>query len=323
MIENNTITNNKGDGGVEVLAGTGNHITHNVMRHNAVAINLGGGDYRYNALNFFDSGPNHYQPYPELLDVSKQHATVTVTAQLSAGPPHRHDSYTIDLYAQASPCDLDSVRPGDAEKWLGSTNVHTDGHGDATFDITVPRSQVLSQTPVHRAGDARPDGDRHRGGWEHLGAQPLPDARPQSTELPEERRHANLDHARGHHGQRHAGARRASRSQRQDGQARASAGATPPVLPADHDPPMRRIIRAADDRGTSPRDRPEDVHARPRSSLEHQRHHPPQRAGQAQARPSTPDALGGQHPRRRQTGTPQHTATTTTTITLISARAVS
>jgi hypothetical protein len=142
VIEHNRLVDNSGDGDVVIYGGAGNHVFDDVII-GSEGINLGGGAYRYNALGFFDSGPNHYQPYPELLDVSKQHATVTVTARLSTGLRHRHDGYAIDLYAQANPCALDSIHPGDAEKWLGTTHVRTDGHGDAVFDIAVRRSVLL------------------------------------------------------------------------------------------------------------------------------------------------------------------------------------
>ena len=141
VIEHNTIINNGNAGGVVIYGGAGNQVFNNVMDGNSVAINLGGGPHRYNTLSFFDSGPNHYQPYPELLNVSNQHGTVTVTAQLSTGLRHRHDSYTIDLYAQAEVCQ-DSITEGQADGWLGNVRVSTDGTGTARFTLSASLAQA-------------------------------------------------------------------------------------------------------------------------------------------------------------------------------------
>ena len=305
VIENNTITNNHGDGGVEVLAGTGNHITNNVMGNSAVEINLGGGPHRYNTLNFFESGPNHYQPYPDLLSASSKGSTVTVTGQLTTGLRHAQERYTIDFYAQPNVCD-DSISEGQAGRWLGSARLadRRDRHRSLQAHRPAPAG------PEHRGGIHRGPGvraHRDRARRQHLRAQPMPDTRAQGTPVRPGRRDPDLDHAHGHDRHRPGGARRPSRdqTQHQAGQARALSRHVAPVLPADHDPLLRRNVRAATDRARHPRDRAQDVQARPRPSLGDQPQDPPQSDPQAQARPSTPDAPAGQRPRRRQTPAPQ------------------
>ena len=112
MIENNQILDNVVDGGVAVYGGTGNHIFRNVLISNTVAINLGGGPYRYNPLGFPSNGPNHFQPYPELLDVSTG-SRPKITAQLRVGLSNAQTIYTVDVYAQVGTCQ-DSVTGGEA-----------------------------------------------------------------------------------------------------------------------------------------------------------------------------------------------------------------
>ena len=142
VVENNAIFGNDlGDGGVTVYDGIGNHIFENEIDNNHAAnINLGGGPYRYDTLGGSGSGPNHDQPYPNLLDAASA-PTVTITAQLFGGLAHAHDPYTIDLYAQATGCQ-ESVSEGQAYEWLGSARVHADGIGTASFRLTVPRSRA-------------------------------------------------------------------------------------------------------------------------------------------------------------------------------------
>ncbi len=139
MVEHNLIRDNDGDGGVAVYSGDGNHIFKNSIYANAVGINLGGGSYRYNALGGSSGGPNHYQPYPDLLDVRHRGATVTATGQLLMGLSHAQTSYTIDLYNQSGGCAMNSVSPGEGLTWLKGGSVRTDGIGDALFTITAPK----------------------------------------------------------------------------------------------------------------------------------------------------------------------------------------
>lgn len=142
VVQNNQIFGNDlGDGGVAVYDGIGNHIFENEIDNNHAAnINLGGGPYRYDTLSTPSSGPNHYQPYPELLDVTSG-STVTVRAQLVGGLAHAQDTYTIDLYAEGTPC-VDSVSEGQAYEWLGSAHVRADGIGDVNVKLTTSRSRA-------------------------------------------------------------------------------------------------------------------------------------------------------------------------------------
>ena len=142
VVENNRIVGNDlGDGGVAVYDGVGNHIFENEIDNNRAAnINLGGGPYRYNTLSGSPNGPNHFQPYPELLDVTSG-PTVTLTAQLFGGLAKAQASYTIDLYAQATSCQ-DSVSEGQAYEWLGSAHVRADGIGTVNVKLTVSRSRA-------------------------------------------------------------------------------------------------------------------------------------------------------------------------------------
>ena len=138
VIENNQILNNVGDGGVAVYDGTGNHVFKNTLVANTVAINLGGGPYRYNPLGFTSAGPNHFQPYPELLDVGRGSRS-RISAQLRVGLSHAQTVYTVDVYAQVGSCQ-DSVTGGEAAAWLTSAQVRTDGIGTADLTLTLPHA---------------------------------------------------------------------------------------------------------------------------------------------------------------------------------------
>jgi hypothetical protein len=113
VIENNLLTRNVGDGAVAVLDGLGNEIYANEMSNNSLPINLGGGPFRYNTLSIASGGPNHLQPFPELLSASA-HGKTDVTVTLTAP----RGNYTIDLYSQPS-CVQDDVTPGQGARQLG------------------------------------------------------------------------------------------------------------------------------------------------------------------------------------------------------------
>ncbi len=154
VIENNTIINNVGDGGVVVYEGTGNQIFDNEMRGNALGINLGGGPFRYNAINPLPQGPNDYQFYPNVLD-STEHGTGLHVSGLLDDFGHSRETFTIDLYAQRS-CAQDSLTPGQGEQMLAEQKITTDRLGQASFLIDVLRSALSGArafTATATAGD--------------------------------------------------------------------------------------------------------------------------------------------------------------------------
>ena len=142
VVQNNTIFGNTtgGDGGVTVYDGLGNHIFENEIDNNQAAnINLGGGPYRYNTAGGSSSGPNHFQPYPNVLDVTGG-PTVTITGHSSPGSRTPKTATGRPLRPGVS-CQ-GSVSDGQAYEWLGSVRVHADGIGDADFKLTVARSRA-------------------------------------------------------------------------------------------------------------------------------------------------------------------------------------
>ncbi len=152
VIERNRITDNRDDGGVAVYAGAGNHIFENTLTGNTVGINLGGGPYRYDALGFFDSGPNHYQPYPQLLDASQHGSTVTILAKLTTGLLHAQETYTIDVYALSGGRCEDAISEGQGE-WLTSGQIRTDGVGTVRFNFALAPGKATSFSETATAPD--------------------------------------------------------------------------------------------------------------------------------------------------------------------------
>ena len=112
VIEHNRIVDNPGDGGVAIYQGVGNQIIDNEMSGNTLGINLGGGPFLYD--NASHTGPNDYQPYPQLYGVTS-HGGLHVTGRLNASPDR---TYTIELYSQPS-CAIDSVTPGQGLHYIG------------------------------------------------------------------------------------------------------------------------------------------------------------------------------------------------------------
>ncbi len=131
VIENNTFVNNEGGGAVDVLAGVGNQIFANRMSANNIGIDLGGTAFRFNTVGASQNtfGPNHLQPYPELLGATRS-GNSDVKLGLTA-PPGR---YTVDIYTQRS-CARDEMTPGQGEESLGRGSI-TVGGGQAVAQFS-------------------------------------------------------------------------------------------------------------------------------------------------------------------------------------------
>ncbi len=157
VVAHNQILDTRGTGGVVIQDATGNRITANEMSGNEqLGIDLGGGGFRYDRLEsplLTTPGPNHYQPYPLIDSVRRVSGGVALVGQLQA---HRRTSYDIELYSEKS-CADDSITPGQGHIPLGSKTVHTNGLGEAQFDLRVPDrvrgERALTATASSSSGD--------------------------------------------------------------------------------------------------------------------------------------------------------------------------
>jgi hypothetical protein len=127
----NIIAFNAGDG-INVAAAVAN--TNNTFRGNSIfsngnlGIDLGANGVALNDPNDVDTGANQLQNFPVLsLAASNSPSEVSLTGSLATAA---HTTYAVDFYASAS---FDSSGHGEGQFHLGSTNLTTDGSGQADF----------------------------------------------------------------------------------------------------------------------------------------------------------------------------------------------
>ncbi len=133
----NTIANNSGDG-VSITGGTAAAIRGNAIYSNGgLGIDLlGSNGATANDANDVDNGPNNLQNFPVLSHATVYGADLHVIGQLQSSP---FTAFVIDFYWSPSG-DLSSF--GEGQFHIGSTNVTTNGSGDANFTRTFPNAGV-------------------------------------------------------------------------------------------------------------------------------------------------------------------------------------
>ncbi|HEY2103350.1 MAG TPA: CSLREA domain-containing protein [Chthoniobacterales bacterium] len=77
------------------------------------------------------SGPNHLQNYPVLSSVRINGGSTTIMGTLNS---HANSTYRLEFFSNNT---VDPSGFGEGETFLGSTNVTTDGSGNASFDLVV------------------------------------------------------------------------------------------------------------------------------------------------------------------------------------------
>ena len=143
----------------------GNSIFENVGGNASVGLGIDLYSSTPTGLNFndagdADSGANGYQNYPIVSDVTYGPASTTIAGSLNSTPATTFD---LDFYADP----ICARRPQDlpeGKTFLGSTQVTTDGAGDADFDvvlaIAVPAGSPITATatdPAATRPSSRPD----------------------------------------------------------------------------------------------------------------------------------------------------------------------
>jgi trimeric autotransporter adhesin len=124
--------------------------TNNVIRGNSIHSNSGLGidiDLNRVTTNDFgdgDVGANQRQNFPVLTSALIHAATTDVSGTLNSGT---NQTYTLDFYANAVADPVfagtyNSVGNGEGQQYLGSTEVTTDGSGNATFSVTFTTAAI-------------------------------------------------------------------------------------------------------------------------------------------------------------------------------------
>jgi CSLREA domain-containing protein len=149
--EGNVIAYNKNPG-VIVVGGTGTSIRGNSIHDNGIlGIDLNNDGVTPNDLGDADSGPNDLQNFPVLSSVSYG-ASTTVAGLLNSTPG---TTFQIDFYSNPA-CSNFPREFVQGETYLGSTEVTTDGSGNAHFDVTtlpgVPSGSLIAMTATDPAG---------------------------------------------------------------------------------------------------------------------------------------------------------------------------
>jgi hypothetical protein len=139
--------------GIGIAGGTGNTIRGNSIHDNAsLGIDLNEDGVTANDLGDGDSGSNDLQNFPVLSSVSYG-ASTTVVGLLNSTPA---TTFQIDFYANPACTDFprDFIQ---GETYLGSTEVTTDGAGNAALDVTtlpaVASGSLISMTATDPAGN--------------------------------------------------------------------------------------------------------------------------------------------------------------------------
>ncbi|MBZ0292548.1 MAG: CSLREA domain-containing protein, partial [Anaerolineae bacterium] len=147
---NNVVTGNtiRFNGvGIEVVTGTGNHFSGNVIAdQTGLGINL---DEDGNAATIdavtandvgdADTGANNLQNFPELTSAVVGGGDVTLAGTLNSTA---NTQFRIEFFANAA-CDASGY--GEGETYLGFAEVTTDGSGNALIDETLTASASLGQ----------------------------------------------------------------------------------------------------------------------------------------------------------------------------------
>ena len=131
--EGNVIAFNGGRG-VFVGAGNSNPVLSNsIFSNGGLGVDLEGDDVTPNDLGDVDVGANALQNFPELTSAFKDAVSVEVTGTLDSSASTQ---FRLEFFSSVA-CDAPTGH-GEGETFLGSTDVTTDGAGDASFAVTLP-----------------------------------------------------------------------------------------------------------------------------------------------------------------------------------------
>ncbi|MDT3778358.1 DUF4347 domain-containing protein [Nitrospira sp. MA-1] len=130
------------DDGIIVISGTGDSIGNSILG-NSIHSNLGLGVNLVDAGDLIngitandvgdgDTGSNNLQNYPVLTSVTTTGTQVTINGTLNSSAS---TTYRIEIFASVI---ADGTAYGEAERYLGSATVTTDGSGNGTISSVLP-----------------------------------------------------------------------------------------------------------------------------------------------------------------------------------------
>jgi hypothetical protein len=139
--EGNLIAHNGGAGvAFDPAAGNGNMVLGNAIGTNgALGIDLGNDGITANDPLDADTGANDLQNFPVLTLVRTGGTTLRVQGTLASEP---NSSFRLEYFASATG---DPSGNGEGERYLGSTDVASDGAGSAPFDTTFAANVAIGE----------------------------------------------------------------------------------------------------------------------------------------------------------------------------------
>jgi titin len=149
----NTIAYNAGDGVfLDATAGTGNTIDMNqIFSNGGMAIDIFPDGVNANDPEDPDAGPNKMQNFPVLTSAGSTLSGTTVAGTLNSNPG---GTFTIQVFSDAG---CDASGNGEAQLFVGSITVNTDGAGNASFNqlfpVVVAGAHVVSATATDAEGN--------------------------------------------------------------------------------------------------------------------------------------------------------------------------
>jgi hypothetical protein len=130
----NVISGNTGNGvAIFDISASGNAILSNSIYNNGgLGIDLGGGGVTPNDTNDIDAGPNNLQNYPVLTSITISQSNVNIVGALNS---IANTTFRLEFFGNDG---ADSSGFDEGRFFLGSSDVTTDGSGDASFDLNFP-----------------------------------------------------------------------------------------------------------------------------------------------------------------------------------------
>ncbi len=152
--EGNRIAFN-GSGGVIIFDGTGNRVLSNSIHSNGtnaqeLGIDLGTLGVTPNDAGDADAGANNLQNFPVLNSAVSNGATTGVSGALNSAAS---TAFRVEFFSNAT---CDASGNGEGAQLLGSTDVTTDGNGNAAFNVSLPTvavGQLITATATDPSGN--------------------------------------------------------------------------------------------------------------------------------------------------------------------------
>ena len=148
-VAGNTISDNGWSGvGVTQNTGINNRILSNAIHSNGgLGIDLASDHITYNDFGDGDTGANHLQNSPVLAMVINDDSHTRIEGTLNSAP---NTAFRIELFSNTAG---DPSHYGEGEVFLGSTDVTTDGDGNARFVVTFPTGGLPDRSFTATATD--------------------------------------------------------------------------------------------------------------------------------------------------------------------------